>query len=73
MINKTDGENTPTNGALTPTEKEELLLNSFGELRSEIHSLAKQISFVQTLEKNILLLMLCFLIAGGIVGVFVVI
>ena len=69
MINK---HNTKVS-ALSTKEKEELLMSSFGSLRSEIHSLAKQISFVQTLEKNILLLMLCFLIAGGIVGVFVAI
>jgi len=73
LINKHGGGNTPTKGALTSKEKEDILFNSFGELRSEIHSLAKQISFVQTLEKNILLLMLCSMIAGGIVGVFVAI
>ena len=69
MINK---HNTKVS-ALSTKEKEELLMSSFGSLRSEIHSLAKQISFIQTLEKNILVLLLCSLIVVGIVGVFVAI
>ena len=44
MIDKND-----TNaGALSSKEKEELLMSSFGSLRSEIHSLAKQISLINT-------------------------
>ena len=72
MINKNNTK-ASVEGALSTKEKEELLMDSFGSLRSEIHSLAKQISFIQTLEKNILVLLLCSLIVGGIVGVFVAI
>jgi hypothetical protein len=72
MINKNNTK-VSVEGALSTKEKEELLMDSFGSLRSEIHSLAKQISFIKTLEKNILVLLLCSLIVGGIVGVFVAI
>jgi len=72
MINKNNTK-ASVEGALSTKEKEELLMDSFGSLRSEIHSLAKQISFIKTLEKNILVLLLCSLIVGGIVGVFVAI
>jgi hypothetical protein len=72
MIDKNNTES-PLLGALSTKEKEDLLFNSFGVLRSEIHSLAKQISFIQTLEKNILILLFCSLIVGGIVGVFIAI
>ena len=60
-------ENDTSAGALSTKEKEKLLMDSFGALRSEIHSLAKQISFIKTLERNILIiLMLCVLAGGGI-------
>ena len=72
MINKNNTK-ASVEGALSTKEKEELLMDSFGSLRSEIHSLAKQISLIKTLEKNILVLLLCSLIVGGIVGVFVAI
>jgi hypothetical protein len=72
MINKNNTK-ASVEGALSTKEKEDLLFDSFGALRSEIHSLAKQISFIQTLEKNILVLLLCSLIVVGIVGVFVAI
>jgi len=72
MINKNNTK-ASVEGALSTKEKEELLMDSFGSLRSEIHSLAKQISFIKTLEKNILVLLLCSLIVVGIVGVFVAI
>ena len=63
MIDKND-----TNaGTLSSKEKEELLMSSFGSLRSEIHSLAKQISLIKTLERNILIiLMFCILTGGGL-------
>ncbi len=60
-------ENDTNAGALSSKEKDKLLMDSFGALRSEIHSLAKQISFIKTLERNILIfLILCALIGGGI-------
>ena len=60
-------ENDTSAGALSPKEKEDLLMDSFGALRSEVHSLAKQISLVKTLERNILIfLILCALAGGGI-------
>tara|TARA_R110002012_G_scaffold106618_1_gene247880 strand:+ start:214 stop:429 length:216 start_codon:yes stop_codon:yes gene_type:complete len=60
-------ENDTSAGALSTKEKEKLLMDSFGALRSEIHSLAKQISFIKTLERNILIiLMFCVLAGGGI-------
>ena len=60
-------ENDTNAGALSSKEKDKRLMDSFGALRSEIHSLAKQISFIKTLERNILIfLILCALIGGGI-------
>ena len=60
-------ENDTNAGALSSKEKDKLLMDSFGALRSEIHSLAKQISFIKTLERNILIfLILCALAGGGI-------
>ena len=60
-------ENDTNAGALSSKEKVKVLMDSFGGLWYEIHSLAKQISFIKTLERNILIfLILCALAGGGI-------
>ena len=72
MINKNDNDtNTLSNGALTAKEKEDLMLSNFGALRSEIHSLAKQITVIKTLERNILFVLLGAIAVASVLGVFI--
>ena len=72
MINKNDDDtNTLSNGALTSKEKEDMMLSNFGALRSEIHSLAKQITLIKTLERNILLVLIGTIAIASILGVFI--
>ena len=72
MINKNDDDtNTPSYGALTSKEKEDLMLSNFGALRSEIHSLAKQITLIKKLERNILLVLIGTIAIASILGVFI--
>ena len=72
MINKKDDDtNTPLYGALTSKEKEDLMLSNFGALRSEIHSLTKQITLIKKLERNILFVLLGAIAVALVLGVFI--
>jgi len=72
LINKNDDDtNTPSYGALTSKEKEDLMLSNFGALRSEIHSLTKQITLIKKLERNILFVLLGAIAVALVLGVFI--